>query len=132
MLQVAEPPLPEPAEDGAALEKAKSLINRYCMEIFGQEADFSHLRHVDLAFGSTRDRAHTVEVSADLIEFRLVYQVDGEVVASLQCHNLDDWNERLSTLAFDKMIDYAEAQYLKQQNQMIRSQQEKAAAAPVP
>ncbi len=53
------------------LENAKQLINDYCMEEFEQEADFSDLNHVDLAFSSTSDSQHTVEVYADLIACRL-------------------------------------------------------------
>ena len=63
------------------------------MGIFEQEADFSDPHHVDLAFSSTSDSEHTVEVSADLIDCRLIYQVDGEVVVSLQCHDLEDLSE---------------------------------------
>jgi siroheme synthase (precorrin-2 oxidase/ferrochelatase) len=44
--------------------------------VFDQEADFSDLSHVDLAFSSTSDSAHTVEIFADLAAFRLMYQVD--------------------------------------------------------
>lgn len=47
------------------------------MEVFEQEADFSDLSHVPLAFSSTSDSAHTVEISADLVSFRLSYLVDG-------------------------------------------------------
>ena len=46
----------------------------------------------------------------DLIDFRLVYQVDGEVVMSLQCRDLDDLNVHLANLSFDNMIAYAEEQ----------------------
>ena len=46
----------------AQLERAKWLINAYCMEVFEQEADFSDLSHVPLAFSSTSDSAHTVEI----------------------------------------------------------------------
>ena len=69
----------------AQLERAKWLINAYCMEVFEQEADFSALSHVPLAFSSTSDSAHTVEISADLVSFRLSYLVDGAEATSIQC-----------------------------------------------
>ena len=117
LLQVVEePPAPEPVQNDAALDKAVQLINEYCMEVFDQEADFSDLHHVDLAFSSTGDSEHTVEVSADLVDCRLIYQVDGEVVVSLQCHDLDDLSEYLANLDFDQMIAYAEEQYEKQRS----------------
>ncbi len=87
LLQVVEE-VSAPAQDDMSLEEAKRLINEYCTEVFDQEADFSDLHHVDLAFSRTSDSEHTVEVSADLIDCRLIYQVDNEVVASLQCHVL--------------------------------------------
>ncbi len=67
----------------AQLERAKWLINAYCMEVFEQEADFSDLSHVPLAFSSTSDSAHTVEISVDLVSFRLSYLVDGSEAASI-------------------------------------------------
>ena len=62
------------------LETAKELIHLYCQETFEQDADYSNLAHVDLAYGSTSDSQHTVEIFADLTESRLVYQVDKETV----------------------------------------------------
>ena len=125
LLQVVEePPAPEPVQNDAALDKAVQLINEYCMEVFDQEADFSDLHYVDLAFSSTGDSEHTVEVSADLVDCRLIYQVDGEVVVSLQCHDLDDLSEYLANLDFDQMIAFAEEEYKKQREQNRQPQQE--------
>ncbi len=108
----------------AQMDRAKRLINEYCMEVFEQEADFSDLHHVDLAFGSTSDSEHTVEVSADLIGFRLIYQVDGEAAASIQCHDMDDLTGLLANLDFDEMIAFAEDEYKKQKEQNRRPRQE--------
>lgn len=66
------------ASQNEELEEARQLINEYCLEVFDQEADFSDLSHVDLAFSSTSDSEHTVEIFADLAVFRMVYQVDSE------------------------------------------------------
>jgi len=125
LLQVVEEsPAPVSEKADTALETAKRLINEYCAAIFEQEADFSNLHHVDLAFSSTSDSEHTIEVSADLVEFRLIYQVDGATVISLQCHDLDDLCGYLANLDFDEMIAYAEEQYHKQQEQGSQPQQE--------
>ena len=94
-----------------ALEEAKLLINEYCMEEFEQEADYSDLSHVDLAFSATSDSAHTVEIFADLTAFRLVYQVDGEVVHEIACDNLTELNSYLANLDFDEMVALADEQY---------------------
>ena len=95
----------------AELEEAKQLINEYCLEVFDQEADFSDLSHVDLAFSSTSDSAHTVEIFADLAAFRLMYQVDGETVHEVACGSLSELNGYLANLDFDEMIAHADDRY---------------------
>lgn len=120
----AEPETPKPelpvtpaeeeqdnASQNEELEEAKQLINVYCLEVFDQEADFSDLSHVDLAFSSTSDSEHTVEIFADLVAFRLVYQVDGETVHEITCGSLSELNGYLANLDFDEMVAYADDRY---------------------
>ena len=120
----AEPETPKPelpvtpaeeeqdnASQNEELEEAKQLINVYCLEVFDQEADFSDLSHVDLAFSSTSDSEHTVEIFADLVAFRLVYQVDGETVHEITCGRLSELNGYLANLDFDEMVAYADDRY---------------------
>ena len=95
----------------AEVEEAKQLINEYCLEVFEQEADFSDLSHVDLAFSSTSDSEHTVEIFADLAAFRLVYQVDGETVHEIDCGSLSELNGYLANLDFDEMVAHADDRY---------------------
>ena len=95
------------------LETAKELIHLYCQETFEQDADYSNLAHVDLAYGSTSDSQHTVEIFADLTESRLVYQVDKKIVHKVHCENLSELNSYLANLDFDTMIADAEEQYQK-------------------
>lgn len=127
---------PEEAEPPALLE-AKRLINAYCMEEFEQEADFSDLHHVDLAMAGIHDGEHTVEISADLVDSRLVYQVDDETVSTISCKDLSDLNEYLANLDFDEMIAFAEEQYENQQpafraDEMLRQAEQIAAASALP
>ena len=120
----AEPKTPKPelpvtpaeeeqdnASQNEEFEEAKQLINVYCLEVFDQEADFSDLSHVDLAFSSTSDSEHTVEIFADLVAFRLVYQVDGETVHEITCGSLSELNGYLANLDFDEMVAYADDRY---------------------
>ena len=121
-----------------ALLEAKHLINAYCMQEFEQEADFSDLHHIDLAMAETYDGEHTVEISADLVDSRLVYQVDGETVSTISCKDLSDLNEYLANLDFDEMIAFAEEQYEKEQSanpradEMLRQAEQIAAASALP
>ena len=128
--------VPEETEPPALME-AKRLINAYCIEVFEQEADFSDLHHVDLAMAGTHDGKHTVEISADLVDSRLVYQVDGETVSAISCKDLSDLNEYLSNLDFDEMIAFAEEQYENRQpasraDEMLRQAEQIAAASTLP
>ena len=128
--------VPEETEPPALME-AKRLINAYCMEVFEQEADFSDLHHVDLAMAGTHDGKHTVEISADLVDSRLVYQVDGETVSAISCKDLSDLNEYLANLDFDEMIAFAEEQYENRQpasraDEMLRQAEQIAAASALP
>lgn len=128
--------VPEETEPPALME-AKRLINAYCIEVFEQEADFSDLHHVDLAMAGTHDGKHTVEISADLVDSRLVYQVDGETVSAISCKDLSDLNEYLANLDFDEMIAFAEEQYENRQpasraDEMLRQVEQIAAASALP
>lgn len=116
----------------AQLGRAKWLINAYCMEVFEQEADFSDLSHVPLAFSSTSDSAHTVEISVDLVSFRLSYLVDGSEAASIQCAGFHDLNELLANLDFDEMVAFAEEEYNKQQTQKKQTEVQQTEDDPFP
>ncbi|MGM9628951.1 MAG: SNF2-related protein [Faecousia sp.] len=106
------PPAPEiQIAEHTPLETARYLINEYCQEVFGQDADFSDLNRVDLAMGSTSDSEHTVEIYADLSAFRLVYLVDKQCVHEIVCADLNELNEYLANLEFDVMIAHAEERY---------------------
>ena len=116
----------------AQLEQTKWLINAYCMEVFEQEADFSDLSHVPLAFSSTSDSAHTVEISADLVSFRLSYLVDGAEATAIQCAGFRDLNEFLANLDFDEMVAFAEEEYNKQQTQKKQTEVQQTEYDPFP
>lgn len=111
----------EQRENDSELAETRQLINAYCIETFEQEADYSDLSHVDLAYSATSDSAHTVEIFADLVAFRLVYQVDGEIVYENACSNLTELNEYLADLDFDRLVADAEERY--QREETNRNQQ---------
>ena len=96
------------------MEKARKFINDFCMMEHGEEADFSDLHRIALAHSTTGDGQHFIDVSADLVDFRMVYQVNGEAVASFQYYDLDYLNEHFASLNFDELIAYAEDQYRQQ------------------
>ena len=107
-----------------AMAKAKRFITEFCEYEYGEGADFSDLHNVAIGHSSTSNGEHFIDVSADLIDSRLIYRVDSEVVVSLQCHDLEDLSVHLANLNFDEMIAYAEEQYDKQREQSGQPRQE--------
>ena len=108
-------------EEQTDLEKAIWLINDYCQETFESDADFDDLSRVDLAYSSTGDGEHPIEVYADLVNFRLVYTVDGEAVYINQCQSLAELNGYLAGLSFDTMIADAEEAFSERKQELAEA-----------
>ena len=102
-------------QENPALDTAKRLINEYCQREFGDDADYSDLSKVGLAYTTTEEGELDVQVSADLVDFRMLYEVDGELVARVQFHDLDDLNEFLEDLDFSELVAFAEEHREKEQ-----------------
>ena len=98
------------AED-SDLKTAKQLINDYCIEEFDTMADFSDLSDVGLAYSTTEDDEHEIQVSADLNTYCINYAVDGETVHSVSFDSLHELNDHFANLYFDAMISDAEYYY---------------------
>lgn len=98
------------AED-SDLKTAKQLINDYCIEEFDTMADFSDLSDVGLAYSTTEDDEHEIQVSADLNTYCINYAVDGETVHSVPFDSLHALNDHFASLYFDAMISDAEFHY---------------------
>ena len=98
------------AED-SDLKTAKQLINDYCIEEFDTMADFSDLSDVGLAYSTTEDDEHEIQVSADLNTYCINYAVDGETVHSVPFDSLHELNDHFASLYFDAMISDAEYHY---------------------
>lgn len=98
------------AED-SDLKTAKQLINDYCIEEFDTMADFSDLSDVGLAYSTTEDDEHEIQVSADLNTYCINYAVDGETVHSVPFDSLHELNDHFASLYFDAMISDAEYYY---------------------
>lgn len=98
------------AED-SDFKTAKQLINDYCIEEFDTMADFSDLSDVGLAYSTTEDDEHEIQVSADLNTYCINYAVDGETVHSVSFDSLHELNDHFASLYFDAMISDAEYHY---------------------
>ena len=80
------------------LNESIRMINLYALECFEEEADFSDLTAVPLAYSTTDDSMHSIQVDADLECSRIQYSVDYEEVARIQFADLDDMNEFLARI----------------------------------
>ncbi|MBQ3802587.1 MAG: DEAD/DEAH box helicase family protein, partial [Oscillospiraceae bacterium] len=115
-LPAAERDRYEVSEQAASteLDQVKETINEYSHAEFDHDADFSDLHRVDLGFSTTQEGERPIQVTADLLDYRLIYEVDGQTVATIQCADLDDLHGMLASLSFSEQIAIAEGNWLKQ------------------
>ena len=104
-------PSPTVNED---LEKAKKLITEFCSEEYDSEPDFSDLRKVDIAYTTITDEEVPVQVSVDLVDFRLDRSIDGIIVDSRKYDTLKELTEQeLVDPDFDELVAFSEEQLAK-------------------
>lgn len=111
-------PLPDPTQPNLAvnedLEKAKTLITAFCAEEYNSEPDFSDLRKVDIAYTTITDEDVPVQVSVDLVDFRLDRSIDGIIVDSRKYDSLKELTEQeLVDPDFDELVAFSEKQLAK-------------------
>ena len=83
---------------------AKDLINKYCMEEFESRADFSNLEKVGIAYTTTEDGCHEIQVNANLKEMRLETFLNNELVMTQEFKNMDEMNYKcLMDLDFNEL-----------------------------
>ena len=98
------------------LDYAKELIDDFLLREYGQEehTDYTDLSDIKIAYTTTEDEQHEIQVSANLIDFRLITKVDEKVVRTEQYEDLRDFTENcLANLTFDELV-YASDEELLQ------------------
>ena len=96
------------------LERAKMLITEFCSEEYDSEPDFSDLRKVDIAYTTITDEEVPVQVSVDLVDFRLDRSIDGIIVDSRKYGSLKELTEQeLVDPDFDELVAFSEEQLAK-------------------
>lgn len=96
------------------LKKAKGLITEFCSEEYDSEPDFSDLRKVDIAYTTITGEEVPVQVSVDLVDFRLDRSVDGIIVDSRKYDSLKELTEQeLVDPDFDELVAFSEEQLAK-------------------
>ena len=87
------------------LDKAKFLINDFCEAEYREGADFSDLHNVGLAFTTLTDDELPIQVTADLVDFKITHEFDGEVYNTEQYDSIEDMIENgLTDLDFSDLV----------------------------
>lgn len=106
------PPIKQAANE--ELERAKALISTFCSKEYDSEPDFSDLRKVDIAYTTITDEEVPVQVSVDLVDFRLDRSIDGIIVDSRKYETLKELTEQeLVDPDFDELVAFSEEQLAK-------------------
>ena len=102
-------PSPNSVKD---LKEAMRVINEYSKEEFeGDEADFSDLTSVSLAFTETEDGKHFIDVEADLINHKIIRSIDNQLVEELKYSSLSELiEEELYGMSFDDLVYFTDEQ----------------------
>ena len=96
------------------LDAAKELIDQFCSQEYGSEADFSDLQKVSVAYTTITDDEIPVEVYVNLIKFRLDRYIEGTIVDSRQYRSLKELTEQeLVNLDFDELVSFSMEQLAK-------------------
>ena len=87
------------------LDKAKWLINDFCEAEYREGADFDDLHNVGLAFTTLTDDELPIQVTADLVDFKITHEFDGEVFDTEQFDSIEDMIENgLTDLDFSDLV----------------------------
>ena len=106
------PPIKQAANED--LERAKVLISTFCSEEYDSEPDFSDLRKVDIAYTTITDEEVPVQISVDLVDFRLDRSIDGIIVDFRKYGSLKELTEQeLVDPDFDELVAFSDEQLAK-------------------
>lgn len=87
------------------LDKAKFLINDFCEAEYREGADFSDLHNVGLAFTTLTHDELPIQVTADLVDYKITYGFDGEIYNTEQYDSIEDMIENgLTDLDFSDLV----------------------------
>ena len=94
---IAAPELP--------MDKAKRLISEFSEQEYDQEEDFRDMHNIGLAFTTLTDYQLPIQVTADLIDLKITYEFDGEMIKVENFDSIEDMAEKgLSNLNFDDLV----------------------------
>lgn len=87
------------------LDKAKYLINNFCESEYDSQADFSNLHEIHIAYTTLTDDELPIQVTADLVDYKITYEFDSEVFNTEQYDSIEDMIENgLTGLDFNELV----------------------------
>ena len=87
------------------LHEAKARINEYSQNEFGEEADFSDLSHVPLAYTTHEDTGVGISVYADLENKKIVTMYGDKIAEEKDFRFADDMISVLGNLDFSELVE---------------------------
>lgn len=91
------------------LDIAKQHIADYYDREFGELAEFSDLSNISLAYTTDEEHDLPIQVYADLEQYKLIFEYDGNVVRDEQYNSLAEMNENaLSALDFNDLVSLSD------------------------
>lgn len=98
-------PVPEFVTSREVLRTALQSIEEFSNNEYGTPADTSDLEHIDLAYTTTENGLHEVQIYANIMDCTIVHTIDGEVDDTEQYTDLNDMNRRaLRVMTYDTLI----------------------------
>lgn len=95
------------------LERAKNLIDAFCREEYSQDegADYSDPTNVGIAYTTTEDGKHEIQVAVDLTACKINTFVDDRLVSSEEYVTLDNLiRNGLTGMSFDELVSLSDEQ----------------------
>lgn len=91
------------------LDIAKQHIADYYDREFGELAEFSDFSNISLAYTTDEEHNLPIQVYADLEQYKLIFEYDGNVVRDEQYNTLSEMNENaLSVLDFNDLVSLSD------------------------
>ena len=88
------------------LETAKQLISDFCADEYQtEEMDFSNPEHIGIAYTTTEDEKHEIQVEVNLLDFSISQLVDDKCVERRSYNSLRELiDNELTGLDFDELV----------------------------
>lgn len=101
-----------PVPENPLIEHAKQLIDDFCRREYDREegADYSDLTRVEIAYTTTEDEKHEIQVAVDLVNPAINTYIDNTLVESGEYESME---ELVKYGLFD--LDYGELVYVSEE-----------------